>query len=313
MKMERARKRLLQGVQAIGAAAIVLAASLMQVYVGAKWFVRSHGPVVTTVRRLVAQSGVDSGRLLDSVQRAEHIARSVVGGGLSGIGDPNAPAALAREAYHIWQDTATKPGEPNRTTHQPQGNTTLITLSDPGPVQNRESDPMMSAYLENRLADFRQQLERADEQTVRNYLALAIDQQRVDFLAAILEKMPPDWNADALVEELVEKHAFHSLNPLLDYTSEEKHADWLALAIDHGDADIVAALYERLPETDAAAQAEKVYHNIHSANTQLAKARHITVFEVFRPALPAAAIKEYYERAARDGEMCFAQYLKTRL
>lgn len=186
-------------------------------------------------------------------------------------------------------------------------------------VTTQEGSVMMKAYQENDLKRFKGYLETADQETLQQYLILSMDHGRGDFVAVILEKMPADWNADVIAGEMVRNHSANMLSWLWEYTSAGKHPGWLEIAVGNGDADIASELLKMLPNTDAVAQAEKVYQNIRSASgivsklRSAAKLRHIAVFEVFRPGLSQEILQSYYEQAVKDGEADFSAYLKTKL
>lgn len=168
---------------------------------------------------------------------------------------------------------------------------------------------MMQAYLENDLKTFEWYLDTAGNETLTEYLTLAIDQQRVPFTEAILKRMPNDWNADDMVDAMVKGHAHHMVLSLIDYTSAEKHAGWLDIAIQNGDADLAACLFEKLPNADAKGLSDQVYQSIRGADTRVGKLRHIAVFEVFYPHLSTEEISAFYDQAVKDGETDFVACL----
>lgn len=330
-------KKVVLFLAALSASVVMTATFLLPAAMGATWLVTSKDPVTDVVMVAMEISGADTEWLNQNEGRrsqAEHIIRAVIReGGRRVLGSS---ASMVFDVYRTLSNTITV----TKQTLQPvinyvtndirkdnsktEGVLQLVNQGGQITAENtiasgqvrqerEESDPMMRAYLENNLPDFEQFLDSATEETVFLYLNMAIDQQRGEFIAAILKRLPENWNADELAEELIEKHVFHALSYVLEYTSAEKHPGWMADAIKNGDADIVSALYKRLPDTDAAVQADLAYQNMHNADTSMAKLRHITVFEVFRPDLPASTIKAYYDQAVKDGEHYFVKYISRNM
>lgn len=176
-------------------------------------------------------------------------------------------------------------------------------------MEQKQNTPMMKAFLENDIKTFASCAVTEPEESLLEYLELAADQKKTDFVQAIIEHLPADWNADTLADKLVKEGTLHSLNYLLDYTSSDRHSEWLMIAVDNGDADVVKALYKRTPDTDSAALAAKVYQNIKKAKTRFLAARHIQVFEVFRSELTDEFLTELHDQAVKDKLMDFAGYL----
>lgn len=212
---------------------------------------------------------------------------------------PVLSVAVASEQNTITENTQQETVEVQKNTEETPENTR----------QKTEGGPMMKTYLENDLKTFESYLDTADTETLTEYLTLAVDQQRAPFIEAILKYMPNDWNADDIVDTMVQGHAQHMVRSLLDYTSAEKHAGWLDIAIANGDADLAACLLAKLPDADTKALAGQVYQNMHDEETRFGALRYIAVFEVFRTHLSADEISAFYEQAVADGEKDFVAYL----
>lgn len=192
-----------------------------------------------------------------------------------------------------------------------------LTKAEPAQTHNAvnamEDLPMMKAYRENQIDDFKILVAQVDHDSLIDALEIAMDEQRTDFIEVILDAMPKNWNADEIAEKKVQEHSVHGLQYVLVYTTPEKHAEWLSIAIMNGDADLAALLYENMHGTDSTALAAQVYANIKATGNRLSKARHIEVFEVFRPFLDAGVLSEYYDQAMNDNETDFAAYLSQQI
>ena len=272
---------------------------LTQTSTGAKLRAYIKDSVEATVAT-VQKVGVEGTSLVKKVKSnidEVNIVQAVIRRGITGIW--NNPDTTTREVYHRLQNTS-KTLQHNKETEQVK-------------QTGEELDSVLNAYRQNRLEDFKKEIEGATEKTLISYLTLAIDEQRDEFIDVIIKKMPDDWNADEIAEDLVKNHSVHSLSYLIDYTSPKKYPGWMNDGIDNGDADIVSMMYKKLPGTDVKSQAKKVYKNIRKAKTDMGKLRYAGVFEVFRPDLPKSTVKSYYDRAVKDNETVFVKYMKCKL
>lgn len=190
----------------------------------------------------------------------------------------------------------------------------------------REINTPVQAYHENNLSAFEALLPNMEADELEQYLQMAADQQRTDFVAALLEHMPESWDASSVAEQAVRTGAHHIVVEFLEYLDEGARLEYLTLSVELGYPDLVALFYETLPHAEAGELAAMAYAQGDTATfTVLLKGfgstetKHfarlsydddnIAVFS--RMELPNDLAEEYFTRATADGKTVFVNYLNT--
>lgn len=191
---------------------------------------------------------------------------------------------------------------------------------------HREISTPMQAYQENNLSAFESLLPNMESAELEQYLQMAANQQRADFVATILEYMPESWDASSMMEQAVRSGARHMIVEFMKYLDEGARREYLTLAVELGYPDLVELFYETLPDAEVGELAAIAYKQGDTATfTILLKGLGNTETEHFaelsygddniavfsRLALSSDLAEEYLTQATADGKTVFVNYLDT--
>ena len=152
-------------------------------------------------------------------------------------------------------------------------------------------DQLTKYYQENQIEHFKALLPTAGKEELEHIFTTACDQQRTEFVTAILEYMPPDTDYDAMAGQMMAKGGqYHSLVYILDDTGTEKRQEIFDQSYYLGYVDIVKKLYDTTPDMNADELAERAY-----------KDNDIVMFRVFKDDISTEKKADLTARAERDG------------